>query len=79
MRELIPSFANILRRCHSPVSPLMKSCAPVSGFDRPSGARQAIRSSRGTKRSTSAVPRQLERDGRLAWIYTIRARMKRAA
>jgi hypothetical protein len=36
MQKLIPSFANIMRRFHSPVSPLMKSCAPISRFDTPS-------------------------------------------
>ena len=32
LRELIPSFVNTLRRCHSTVRGLMKSCAPISGI-----------------------------------------------
>jgi hypothetical protein len=30
------SLVNTLRRCHSTVRALMNSCAPISGFDRPS-------------------------------------------
>ena len=41
-RELISSFVKTLRRCHSTVRALMNSCAPISGFDRPSRARRAI-------------------------------------
>ena len=42
LRELMPSFAKTLRRCHSTVRALMNSWAPISGFDRPSLARRAI-------------------------------------
>ena len=38
----MPSLVNTLRRCHSTVRALMKSCAPISGFDRPSRASRAI-------------------------------------
>jgi hypothetical protein len=41
-RELIPSFAYTLRRCHSTVRELRKSCAPISGFERPSSASRTI-------------------------------------
>ena len=40
--RVMPSFVNTLRRCHSTVRALMKSWAPISGFDRPSRARRAI-------------------------------------
>ena len=43
----MPSFANTFRRCHSTVRALMKSCAPISGFVRPSRASRAICSSCG--------------------------------
>ena len=38
----MPSLVNTLRRCHSTVRGLRKSCAPISGFDRPSRASRAI-------------------------------------
>ena len=37
LRELIPSFPNTLRRCHSTVRELRNSWAPISGFVCPSG------------------------------------------
>ena len=42
LRELIPSFVNTPRRCHSTVRGLMNSCAPISGFVQPSVASRAI-------------------------------------
>ena len=42
MREVIPSLANTLPRCHSTVRELRKSRAPISGLDRPSRASPAI-------------------------------------
>ena len=38
----MPSLVNTLRRCHSTVRGLMYSCAPISGFVRPSRASRAI-------------------------------------
>ena len=38
----MPSLAKTLCRCHSTVRALMKSCAPISGFERPSRASRAI-------------------------------------
>jgi hypothetical protein len=46
-REVMPSFVNTLRRCRSTVRELRNSSAPISGFGRPSLARQAICRSRG--------------------------------
>ena len=42
VRELMPSLAKTLRRWYSTVWLLMKSCAPISAFERPSRARRAI-------------------------------------
>jgi hypothetical protein len=42
LRELTLSLAKILCRCHSTVRGLMKSRAPISGFERPSPASRAI-------------------------------------
>ena len=39
---MIPSFVNTLRRWYSTVRGLMNSCAPISGFVRPSRASRAI-------------------------------------
>ena len=51
LRELMPSLVNTLRRCHSTVRALRNSCAPISGFDRPSRASRAICSSCGVSSS----------------------------
>ena len=45
LRELMPNLVNTLLRCHSTVRALRKSCAPISGFDKPSRASRAICSS----------------------------------
>ena len=50
-RELISSFANTLRRCHSTVRGLRNSCAAISGFVSPSRASRAICSSCGVSSS----------------------------
>ena len=42
MRDLIPSLVNTFFRCHSTVRGLRKSRSPISGFDSPSRARDAI-------------------------------------
>jgi hypothetical protein len=42
---LVMASVDTLHRCHSTVRALMNSCAPISGFDRPSRASQAICSS----------------------------------
>jgi hypothetical protein len=41
-REWMSSLVNTLRRCHSTVRGLRKSCAAISGFESPSRASRAI-------------------------------------
>lgn len=45
LREVTPSFAKTLRRCHSTVCALRNKRAPMSRFVSPSAARRAIRAS----------------------------------
>ena len=54
-RDVMPSLANTLRRCHSTVRGLRNSRAPISGFERPSRASRAICASCGV--SSSRVSR----------------------
>jgi len=54
LREVMPSFVNTLRKCHSTVRGLRNSCAPISGLVRPSRARRAISSSYGVRSSRVA-------------------------
>ena len=42
MREVMPSLAKTLRRCHSTVRALMNSSAAISGLVRPSRASRAM-------------------------------------
>jgi hypothetical protein len=56
-RELIPSFPNTLRRCHSTVRGLRNSWAPISGFVCPSAARCAICASCGVSSSSVSTVR----------------------
>lgn len=42
LRDLMPGFANTLRRCHSTVCELLNSWAPTSGFVSPPAASGAI-------------------------------------
>ena len=61
-REWMPSLVNTLRRCHSAVRGLRKSCAPISGFDSPSAASSAICRSCGVRSSrVSRVRRRCQR------------------
>jgi transposase InsO family protein len=45
LRDLMPSFANTLRRCHSTVCGLRNNWAPISGLVSPAPASRAICSS----------------------------------
>ena len=53
LREVISSFWKTFRRWYCTVRGLMNSCAPISGFERPSRARRAIWASWGV--STARV------------------------
>jgi hypothetical protein len=55
IREVIPSLANTLRRCHSTVRGLRNRRAPISGLDSPSRASRAICSSWGGSASRSRL------------------------
>jgi hypothetical protein len=41
-REVMASFANTFRKCHSTVCALMNNCAAISGFVKPSPASRAM-------------------------------------
>jgi hypothetical protein len=56
LREVIDSFAKILRRCHSTVRGLRNSRAPTSGFDNPPRTNSAIWRSWGVNVSVADAP-----------------------